>query len=588
MMKSSQLRKNILSQAPTVEQEEAIFSNEPEFLLRAVPGSGKTWTSCRRFIWRGSNWQYTSGGLALLSFTNTAIREFRDATIDLGKQELISDPNYVGTFDAFVERFILCPFGHLIFQKTERPKLFTNPRPGDRKNSKLQVWMKISDHKSFQVPAWEIIPFLQESQTYFKASKNYGRKEIPLQKAQKAVEHFLALGFYTHSQRAYWACRLLLERTHIAKLLARRFPEIIVDEAQDTSIWLLYLLTIIRNHGSKITLVGDPDQCIYEFSMASVDSLRHLKTEWNLTEKPLNQSFRCNKKIAKVVRCFGDNCQLTGVSSSKNSDCEAFIFCEEDKQFEFSLKRFERALVDAEIPIDRSAILCRGHSQIEGIRGKAAYTDLQGMTKDLGQACFYRDYRKDYHRAREIVESVLRQIIDNDKLWKSIDEAPTSNKSMEIKKIIWKFVKHPEGLPPITLGCEDWIDKLRESINQLALDISGSKVNKLGIKIRKSGISKDKQNAPLFYPKVNFSTGIRQSTIHGVKGESIDAVLVIGSVKFWNAVLKSSKEGKSSEDKRLAYVAMSRARHLLVIGLPKSHFDKQNKSWIQMGFKILE
>ena len=117
------LRQLILSQKPTDQQKDAIFADELEFLLRAAPGSGKTWTSCRRFIWRGANWHYPAGGLALLSFTNTAIREFQEATVKVGRRDLLSDPNYVGTFDSFVERFILTPFGHLIVGSAKRPNL---------------------------------------------------------------------------------------------------------------------------------------------------------------------------------------------------------------------------------------------------------------------------------------------------------------------------------------------------------------------------------------------------------------------------------------------------------------------------------
>lgn len=153
------LREQILSQNPTKGQQNAIFAEESEFLLRASPGSGKTWTSCRRFIWRGANWDYKVGGLALLSFTNTAIREFHEATIKVGRRGLLSDPNYVGTFDSFVERFIIAPFGHLITGSANRPKLFIAPRPGDWGNQKLQAWTQIGSGHKRPVPAWEIIPF---------------------------------------------------------------------------------------------------------------------------------------------------------------------------------------------------------------------------------------------------------------------------------------------------------------------------------------------------------------------------------------------------------------------------------------------
>ena len=79
---------------------------------------------------------------------------------------------------------------------------------------------------------------------------------------------------------------------------------------------------------------------------------------------------------------------------------------------------------------------------------------------------------------------------------------------------------------------------------------------------------------------------MRQDTIHQVKGESIDAVLVIGSTKFWNSVMAAVRNGDNTEDRRLAYVAMTRARHLLVVGLPKRHYDKHLKTWVEWGFRV--
>ena len=316
MATADQLRDAILAQRPTEQQEDAIFAEELEFLLRAAPGSGKTWTSCRRFIWRAANWPYSVGGLALLSFTNAAIREFKTATINVGRRDLLADPNYVGTFDSFVERYILAPFGHLLTGADKRPKLFPGPRPGDWNNTQLKVWMDGKGGRKIPVPAWEVVPYLDGTKLRFKSSPTFGNQ--PIAAATKPVYKLLSLGFYTHAQRIFWAFELLIERPHIAKLLAKRFPEIIVDEAQDTNAWLLILLNLLRNEGARITLVGDPDQCIFEFSMADATSLPNLKTKWSIPEKPLSQSFRCNNQIAAAVRNVGGNAYFTGAGDGVN------------------------------------------------------------------------------------------------------------------------------------------------------------------------------------------------------------------------------------------------------------------------------
>lgn len=584
MDKTRTLRDQILAQNPTSQQQDAIFAENLEFLLRAAPGSGKTWTSCRRFIWRGANWPHSAGGLALLSFTNAAIREFQQATIKIGRRDLLSDPNYVGTFDSFVERFILAPFGHLISGLSWRPKLFIAPRPGDRNNKKLMAWLELKGGNKQPVFAWEIVPYPKDTKIAYRTQR--GLDLSADSNARQAVMELMSLGYYTHGQRVYWAVRLLYQRPHLARLLARGFPEIIVDEAQDTNAWLLILLNLIRTQGSKVTLVGDPDQCIYEFSMADVTSLLALKEKWDISEKPLSQSFRCNNQIANAVRNIGGNQSFIGYGDAMNISCIPYITRETNEQFSLSVAEFKKALDRAGIDMASSAILCRGHQQLELIRGEANYEQLQGATKEFAKASFLRDCRRDYKRAFDLVTVSIRLLVDDPDLWKRIDEAPESIEAQRVNLAIWRFVRSQTGLPPVNLSASEWIPQLRTSLGRVLADFCASNVPNLNQRIKKTGLNDMQTNLSLFSQYMLFPP-IRQETIHGVKGESINGVLVLGSAKFWNSVIDSVSKRETSEDRRLAYVAMSRARHLLVVGLPATHFDKHKKSWVNWGFSVL-
>lgn len=585
MNKLETLREQILSQNPTEQQKDAIFADELEFILRASPGSGKTWTSCRRFIWRGANWSYSAGGLALLSFTNAAIREFHEATLEVGRRDLLSDPNYVGTFDAFVERFILSPFGHLISGTPQRPKLFIAPRSGDWNNKKLMAWTELKGGKKRQVPAWEIIPYPDNTNVAFRASINFGgnRLHFPV---HNPVKELMRLGYYTHAQRVYWACRLLFDRPHLADLIARRFPEIVVDEAQDTNIWLLILLNILHERGTKVTLIGDPDQCIYEFSMADSTSLPELRKKWNIPERPLSQSFRCNNPIAAAAGNIGSNIVFTGCGDNKNEYHRPFVIREPEKGFAQSVTKFQWLLEQAGIDKAASAILCRAHQQLESIRGEVVYTNLKGLTKNLAQASFFRDCRKDYKRAFQIVEASVRSMVEDSDLWEKVDEYPDSDDAHRVSLAMWRFVKSQSGLPSVSLSGIVWISRLRESLVKLITELGIKAIPNIGQKIKKTGLDDSQLTLPLFVGQTLFPP-IRQETIHQVKGESIDAVLLLGSGKFFDAVVNSVSKGVNSEDRRLAYVAMTRARHLLVVGLPAAHFDKYRDKWAGWGFGVL-
>lgn len=585
MSQTDQLRDQILSQNPTDQQKDAIFADQLEFLLRASPGSGKTWTSCRRFIWRGANWHHPVGGLALLSFTNAAIREFHEATIEVGRRELLSNPNYVGTFDSFVERFIITPFGHLLNGMLKRPKLFLGPRPGDWKNKKLQGWTEANAGQKRPVPAWEIVPFPLDGKVAYRASNQFGGKTLDF-KWGNPVAEFFKLGFYTHAQRVYLACRILFTHAHIAACLARRFPEIIVDEAQDTNVWLLILLNFLREKGTKVTLVGDPDQCIYEFSMADATSLPALKDKWSIPELPLSRSFRCNDPIAAAVRYISGNSGFHGCGASRNEHCRPLIVREPDRGFGRSVSEFDALLARAGIPQTASAILCRAHEQLETIRGVVNYTDLQGLTKDLALAAFFRDIRRDYKRAVRIVESAIREIVDDSDLWERIDANPDGEDAMRFKLTMWKFTKSSQGLPSVATNGTDWVEQLKNKVSDMLKELGIANPPKLGKKIRRTGLDQSQLALPLFQPQTLFPP-IRQETIHQVKGESIDGVLLLGSAKFFNSVVTAIDARENTEERRLAYVAMTRARHALLVGLPASHFDSHSEKWINWGFSAL-
>ena len=583
MTMTDQLREAILAQNPTDQQREAIFAEELEFLLRAAPGSGKTWTSCRRFIWRAANWHYSVGGLALLSFTNTAIREFKTATINVGRRDLLSDPNYVGTFDSFVERYILAPFGHLLSGADKRPKLFPGPRPGDRKKRQLMAWRNGKDDRKIPVPAWEIIPYPIGPKFRFKTSNS--PSDLPFTGACRAVYQLLALGFYTHAQRVFWAYQLLNKRPHIAKLLARRFPEIIVDEAQDTNSWLLKLMEILREEGAKITLIGDPDQCIFEFSMADANSLHNLKEEWGIEEKLLSRSFRCNDQIAAAVRNVGGNTNFTGAGVGKSEWCRGFVVKESSKTFSDSLAVFHRLADQTGVSSVSTAVVCRGHGQLESLRGKLNHTNLKGKAKELAKAAFLRDTQHDYRGASQIVERIVRELTGHDPMWERIDLDPNSRERMAVALLVWKFVKSPDRLRQVSQLSDTWIPSVRTQLENLINEIGLRCDVKLGQHIKSTGLTKAQKSEPLFESVAGLPR-FRYDTIHQVKGESIDAVLVIGAAKFWNSVVGSVKDGCNTEDRRLAYVAMTRARHLLVVGLPKGHCDRHMKVWEEWGFKV--
>lgn len=67
---------------------------------------------------------------------------------------------------------------------------------------------------------------------------------------------------------------LLKKHPEIAAAIAERFPVIIIDEVQDTSINQMAVFDLLSTSGMQsMFLVGDPDQSIYEWRNANPECM---------------------------------------------------------------------------------------------------------------------------------------------------------------------------------------------------------------------------------------------------------------------------------------------------------------------------
>jgi len=97
--------------------------------------------------------------------------------------------------------------------------------------------------------------------------------------------------------------------------------------------------------------------------------------------------------------------------------------------------------------------------------------------------------------------------------------------------------------------------------------------------------------------KKDVKIGIEVSTIHGSKGLTLDAALVVSSYNSTKDDEGSGAHWKEwfnnitiNEKNRLAYVAFSRPKYLLALGIPntKGFSDEDRRILNQHGFKIIE
>ena len=94
---------------PTPEQEKILAATSQHLFVQACPGAGKTRVIAVRFL-RHITKLSNSQGIALLSFTNAAADEMRNACADGKLMGRIGYANFIKTIDKFIARYLVLPF----------------------------------------------------------------------------------------------------------------------------------------------------------------------------------------------------------------------------------------------------------------------------------------------------------------------------------------------------------------------------------------------------------------------------------------------------------------------------------------------
>lgn len=111
----------------------------------------------------------------------------------------------------------------------------------------------------------------------------------------------------------------------------------------------------------------------------------------------------------------------------------------------------------------------------------------------------------------------------------------------------------------------EWIVRLREVVEALLAQIEAVSGLKAAPNLAMRLAAKALPAAPVSTLRPAAARALRVDTVHGAKGESLDAVLYIVTKAHLDALLA----GVGTEDGRIGYVAVTRPRDLLWVGVPQ-------------------
>lgn len=291
--------------------------------VQACPGSGKTTLIATKLILLAKKWPLSHQGVCVLSHTNVAKDEIIDRlkkTRTIEAQRLLSYPHFIGTIQEFVNRFLGLPY-----LRSKGVREITVDNDEYVKAARVLMgnyqfaWFRgtlngLGTQEAQDGFLRETFRFCTEAGTDININKRPAAWGQHTQRAQRDLEqlkryldergYYLFRDMYTHAQIA------TTENQSLRTSVAKRFPCIFVDEMQDTQKFQDELLCQIFPLDEPTLIVqrfGDPDQAIFHgISGEKPNESYNGKTAVNM-DFVINKSHRFDNNIAAKIKNMSFN-----------------------------------------------------------------------------------------------------------------------------------------------------------------------------------------------------------------------------------------------------------------------------------------
>lgn len=283
----------------TENQRKAIEHTDGPAAVLAGPGSGKTFVITKRIHRLITSQGVEPAQILVITFTKAAALEMQERFFRLMENE--RPPVHFGTFHAvfyYILRQSAQYRGYTIITETQRRKLIRDIIHAHKRFLGLQeedieeLLAEIGRRKAGGNQAPPTIQKLCEEDFLFLA-----------QEYQSYLREFLKFDFDDLAD----ACLLLLQKdSGFLRRFQAQFRYILIDEFQDISPKQYEIMKLLAAPENNLFIVGDDDQAIYGFRGASPDSMQQFLKDYGKEKQILlDVNFRCHEKIvaaaAKVV-----------------------------------------------------------------------------------------------------------------------------------------------------------------------------------------------------------------------------------------------------------------------------------------------
>lgn len=295
-------------------QREAVAAPIGNYLVLAGAGSGKTRVLTHRIAWLIGVEGVSEGSILAVTFTNKAAAEMRHRIESVLSQN--TDYHlfgmWVGTFHSIAHRLLRAhhldaglPQDFQILDSEDQLRLL-------RRLMKLHGY----DEKSFppKQACWYINNKKDEGLRANKIDARNDRQEQEwvriYQIYQDACDRAGLVDFAELLLRAY---ELWKQKPLILQRYQQRFQHILIDEFQDTNKIQYKWIKLLAGDTGKVMIVGDDDQSIYGWRGAQVENIQRFLTDFSAQTIRLEQNYRSTANILNSAnQLISNNSQRLG------------------------------------------------------------------------------------------------------------------------------------------------------------------------------------------------------------------------------------------------------------------------------------
>ncbi len=260
--------KTILNELNPYQREAAEHIDGP-LLILAGAGSGKTKTLTSRLAYLIGEIGIDPGNTLTLTFTNKAASEMRERALGMINNQT-SYPPLLCTFHKFGLLFL-----KFHIEKLGRKNNFVIIDSDDKKRLLRSIVKELKINLNISFLASEISKYKNSLLT-----PEVAREKAELQDYQKAAkvyeayqENILENNLVDFDDLLMLTYRILDENPELRRETSNRYRYIMVDEYQDTNELQLKLLEHLASEHNNLCVVGDDDQSIYGWRGANIRNI---------------------------------------------------------------------------------------------------------------------------------------------------------------------------------------------------------------------------------------------------------------------------------------------------------------------------